>query len=455
MVEKLQEEPWKALERLIEDGRMAEIEAFFDDLPAGETAHTLAHLGEADQKRVLAALSPAEAADLIEEIPDAQAADLIEQLAPSAAADIVHELPSDAKADLLGDLEPDRAEAILAEMAPAEASQARSLTRYDDDVAGGLMVTEYLAFSRHLTVVQAIETIRANSEEYGDYQVQYLYVTDSGGRPVGVLPLRNLLLAQSNNPIGDVMIRDVLTVNVDSRLEELEAFFDHHNFLGVPVVDADGVLAGIVHRAAVEEARGERSESDFLRAQGIVTEELRSMPMWQRSRRRMAWLSVNILLNIAAASVIALYESTLAQVIALAVFLPIISDMSGCSGNQAVAVSMRELTLGLVKPGEMLRVWSKEILIGLVNGLGLGLLIAGAAWLWKGNPYLGAVVGAAMMINTVIAVSLGGTLPLILKRLQVDPALASGPILTTVTDMCGFFIVLSLAALTLPLLLGV
>jgi magnesium transporter len=114
---------------------------------------------------------------------------------------------------------------------------------------------------------------------------------------------------------------------------------------------------------------------------------------------------------------------------------------------------MRELTLGLIKPGEVLRVWLQEILVGLVNGLGLGLLIAGAAWLWKGNLYLGAVVGVAMMVNTLVAVSIGGTLPLILKRLRVDPALASGPILTTVTDMCGFFLVLSLAALMLPYLL--
>jgi magnesium transporter len=453
MAEERREDPWKALELLIEDAQPEEVEAFLESLPAGETARTLARLSEEHREWVLSAISPAEAADLIEEIPAAQAADLIEQLPPGAAAEIVSELPSDAQADLLGDLEADSAEAILAEMDPADASEARSLSRHDDDVAGGLMVTEFLAFPQRSTVAEVIEIIRANAEQYGDYQVQYLYVTDPAGRLVGVLPLRNLLLARHNDPIGDLMIRDPLTVNVDATLAELEVFFDRYGFLGVPATDANGVLVGIVHRAAVEEARGERSESDFLRTQGIMSEELRTMPMWQRSRRRMAWLSVNILLNIVAASVIALYESTLAQVIALAVFLPIISDMSGCSGNQAVAVSMRELTLGLIKPGEVLRVWLQEILVGLVNGLGLGLLIAGAAWLWKGNLYLGAVVGVAMMVNTLIAVSIGGTLPLILKRLRVDPALASGPILTTVTDMCGFFLVLSLAALMLPYLL--
>jgi magnesium transporter len=163
----------------------------------------------------------------------------------------------------------------------------------------------------------------------------------------------------------------------------------------------------------------------------------------------LSWLSINILLNILAASIIALYQDTLASVIALAVFLPIISDMSGCSGNQAVAVSMRELSLGLVQPIDAFRVWLKEIGVGLINGLVLGLLLGTAAWIWKGNTVLGIVVASAMALNTVVAVSIGGTVPLLLKRLKFDPALASGPILTTITDMCGFFFVLSFATLML------
>ncbi len=174
------------------------------------------------------------------------------------------------------------------------------------------------------------------------------------------------------------------------------------------------------------------------------------MPVSLRSRRRLSWLSVNIVLNMVAASVIAAYQDTLAAVIALAVFLPIVSDMSGCSGNQAVAVSMRELTLGILRPADVLRVWLKEASVGLINGLVLGVLLGAAAWLWKGEVWLGLVVGAALALNTVIAVSIGGTVPLLLKGLRVDPALASGPVLTTITDMCGFFLVLSFASLALP-----
>ena len=176
------------------------------------------------------------------------------------------------------------------------------------------------------------------------------------------------------------------------------------------------------------------------------------MPVLLRSRRRLAWLSINIGLNILAASIIAAYEDTLTAVIALAVFLPIVSDMSGCSGNQAVAVSMRELTLGAAVPKDVFRVWRKEAAVGIINGLALGLLLGVAAWAWKDNVVLGLVVGGALAVNTVVAVSIGGTVPLILRRLELDPAVASGPLLTTVTDMCGFFLLLGLASLVLPML---
>jgi magnesium transporter len=178
------------------------------------------------------------------------------------------------------------------------------------------------------------------------------------------------------------------------------------------------------------------------------------MPLAKRSSRRLSFLSINIVLNIVAASVIALYQDTLEKAIVLAVFLPIISDMSGCSGNQAVAVSIRELTLDLVRPRELLRVLTKESAVGMLNGLVLGMLLGGAAFLWKGNPWLGLVVGVSLAANTLVAVSFGGLVPLILRGMRIDPALASGPLLTTVTDMCGFFFVLSFATTILPRLSG-
>jgi magnesium transporter len=441
--------PWEELRELVDQQDPERVEAFLEGLPAGEAARAVGRLTEEDQEHLLTVLGPEDAADLIEEIPDAQAADMVERLPADAAAAIVQEMSSAQRADLVGDLAPAEAEAILANMEPEQAEVLRSLVSYADDTAGGIMVTEFLSFPETHTVDDVIRELRENADRYAEYDVQYVFVTDANECLTGVLRLRDLLLARRNTPIAAIMLKGPLAIGVQSTLDTLRDFFDTHAFFGVPIVDADGRLVGLVRRAAVEEALGQRAESDFRRSQGIIREELRSMPALTRSRRRLGWLSINIVLNVIAASVIAFYQETLAQVIALAVFLPIISDMSGCTGNQAVAVSMRELALGVVKPFELWYVWIKEISVGIINGLVLGLMIATVATLWKGNPYLGIVVGIAMAGNTMVAVSLGGLLPLALKRAGVDPALASGPILTTITDMCGFFFVLGLATVLL------
>ena len=241
----------------------------------------------------------------------------------------------------------------------------------------------------------------------------------------------------------------------NATLRELKDFFEDHHLFGAPVVDDAGRLVGVVLPRSVEEAENKQKTKAFLRLSGIIGgEEFRTMPLLSRSGRRLSWLSMNIVLNIIAASVIALYQDTLATAITLAVFLPMVSDMSGCSGNQAVAVSMRELSLGLVRPKELLWVLAKEAKVGIINGIVLGLLLGGVAYLWKSNPWLGLVVGGALAANTLVSVSLGGMLPLMLKRFKLDPALVSGPLLTTVTDMCGFFFVLSFATVVLDRLGG-
>jgi magnesium transporter len=272
-------------------------------------------------------------------------------------------------------------------------------------------------------------------------------VVSEGGELLGVLRLRDLLLAPKSKLLTDIMIKEPQKIRADTPLKDLKEFFKQVNYLGVPVVDTRERLVGVVLASAVREAVNRRSNQIFLQFSGIVGgEEFRTMPLFKRSSRRLSWLSINIVLNIVAASVIALYQDTLEKAIVLAVFLPIISDMSGCSGNQAVAVSIRELSLGLVRPKELLRVLGKESSIGIINGVVLGLLLGGVAFLWKGNPYLGLVVGVSLAANTLVAVSFGGLVPLFLRRAGADPALASGPLLTTITDVCGFFFVLSFAS---------
>ena len=442
-------QPWEVLEKLAEGGDTRALEEYIASIGPSEAFRAILRVDPAQQEQILTTLSPAEAADLIEEIPDEHAADLIEQLSAEEAVSILNEMESADQADVLGDMDEDDAEAIIAQMSPRHAAEVRRLIDYPEDVAGGLMSTDYLSYEEGATVRDVIDALSSRAEEHADGEI-HVYVVSSRGKLVGVLDLRDLVLSRRTTPLADIL-KSPLFVSVDAPLAALSEFFDRHSFFAVPVVDTRHRLVGVVHRRAVDEAESERAELDYLKSQGIIGgDEIRTLPVLTRARRRLSWLSLNIVLNIIAASVIAFYEDTLSAVIALAVFLPIVSDMSGCSGNQAVAVSMRELSLGIVKPFEAMRVWMQELSVGLMNGLALGFLIGLAAWLWKGNPYLGLVVGGALAANTLLAVSIGGVVPLLLKRMNVDPAVASGPILTTITDMCGFFLVLSFATMMLP-----
>jgi magnesium transporter len=422
--------------------------ALLEPLPLSAALRQLLALA-AEDRDVLLELVPTElAAALVEEAPHAAATELVERLESDRAAEIIDELDSDLQADLIGDLDADDAEAILAEMEPEDAADVRRLVEYEDDTAGGLMVAEAFQFPVTATVGAVLRGFAEEDEDFERYRGQHPYIVDAEGKPVGVVSLRGLLTAKRSSKLSAIMVAPI-TVGVDTALDDLQDLFDRHGFLGLPVVEDDGRLVGVVSRSAVDAAALERAESESLRRQGVVGDELRSMPLWLRSRRRLMWLSANIVLNVIAASVISAYEETLTAVIAIAVFLPMVSDMSGCSGNQAVGVSMRELSLGLVRVQDVARVWLKEVSVGVINGIALGILIGIVAWVWKGNPYLGLVIGLALSINTVIAVSIGGCVPLILKRFGQDPAAASGPLLTTITDMAGFFLVLSLATLFL------
>jgi magnesium transporter len=431
------------------------ISDFLSSTEPGDARRSISQLSAADQARLLESLTDEAAAGVVEDMPESQAAEMIERLSAEKAAAIVSELPSNEQADLIARLPEIEASAILDAMPAAYARGARRLLSYPSDSAGGLMITEMLSYRDDLTVGDVLDDLRANADRYRSYDVQYAYVVAERERLVGVLPLRDLLLSLPEQKLSGVMIRDPLKVRDSANLEELERFFERHPLMGLPAVDEGGALVGVVRSVDVEQAAEERSNRSFLKFMGIVGgEELRSMPLRYRSVRRLSWLTVNILLNIIAASVIALHQDTLSAVIALAVFLPIISDMSGCSGNQAVAVSMRELTLGVIRPRELWRVLRKEAAVGAINGIVLGVLLGVVGWIWKGNVWLGVVVAVSLAANTLIAVCFGGVIPLALRGCGQDPALASGPILTTITDMTGFLLVLSIAGAMLPKLIG-
>jgi len=443
--------PWERIAELMRrNASSEEIEALLDSMESDELLHAVYLLSSDDQRALLATLPPERSAALLEVISDAHAANLIESMPVGDAAPILEELASDHRVDVLAELDSHDAEAIIAELDEEDADEIRELISYAPDQAGGLMMTEFASYPMGMLVRDVIEDLTRDDVDYHLLTVHYVYVVVSKRKLKGVIRIRDLVFADPDKKIGE-LVATPLTVPPDAGLGDLENFFDEHDIAAVPVVDQRGMMHGIVRRRSLLQALADRAESDSLKAAGIIGgDELRSMPVLVRSWRRLSWLSINIVLNIIAASVIAFYEDTLTAVIALAVFLPIVSDMSGCSGNQAVAVSMRELTLGAALPRDVLRVWRKEVIVGLINGLALGTLLGFAAWVWKGNVVLGLVVGGALAVNTVVAVSIGGTVPLILKRFRLDPAVASGPLLTTVTDMCGFFLLLGLASLVLP-----
>jgi len=448
--------PWETLSQLINTENRSEVAKFIDDLSTSETARAISRLSEEEQQALFTILSPEDAADVIEDISETQAAGVVENLPSEQAAAIMEELDSDHLVDVLGEMDSDTSESILSQMEPDDAEEARTLLNYPPDSAGGLMISEFLAFQVDDTIQDVLDDLQENQTRYRNYNVQYFFVVEHDRRLAGVLRVHDLLFPARQTRLSDIMIRSPLCVSDQASLAELEIFFDEHKLLGVPVVDSDRHLVGLVLPRFVEEAISKQKTKTFLRLSGIIGgEEFRTMPLAVRSGRRLSWLSMNIVLNIIAASVIAFYQDTLAAVIALAVFLPMVSDMSGCSGNQAVAVSMRELSLGLVKPREIMWVIFKETRVGIVNGLVLGLLLGTVAFLWQDNIWLGIVVGGALAANTLVSVTLGGALPLLLKQFRVDPALVSSPILTTVTDMCGFFFVLSFAAAVLPKLTGI
>lgn len=424
-----------------------------EKLPPEETSYTISHLDDERRTAMLAMLAEAEpefAADLMEHFDDAHAAEYVSDLEPEAAAAIVDEMDSDEQADVLSEMDDQDAEAILGEMSPEEAIDARQRLLYDEDTAGGLMITEFLAYPAEQTVDTVADDLREHGDEYGEYEVRYIYSVNDERRLVGMVPMRRLVMSPRGTHIARLILEDSAAVHVDTHVDELEDLFDRIDFSAVPVVDADEKLVGVVQRAAVQEARGEAAEEDLAKFGGIVRgEELRSMPVWSRAARRLAYLLPISVLLMLSASVIHLFIEVIERVPVLAMFLPVVAGLCGSGGGQAVAVSMREISLGLIKPADLVRVMLKEASVAFVNGIVLGAFLLLIVWVWQGSFTMGIVVGGSIPLVLVAAKVTGGCVPLILRKIGLDPAMASGPVVTTVVDLVSFLAVLILATLLL------
>jgi magnesium transporter len=396
---------------------------------------------------VLHDLTPGVAGEVLERLDPERSSELLSRLRRSEAAEILEEMSPDTAVDVMEELPEARREELLRRMEPEEAAVLERLIAYPPDSAGGLMSPDVVALPEDLTVAEAIEVLRRMADEAET--LYYAYVVDRDRKLLGVLSMRDLILSSPQAPIREIMRRDVVRVPVDMDVEEVARFFDRYDFLALPVVDADGKLLGIVTFDDVIDTIREEQTEDMQRLVGVAPED-RALDPWHESlRRRLPWLLVNLLTAFAAAGVVAFFEGTIAKVTKLVIFMPIIAGQGGNAGSQTVTVVVRGMALGEVKPGEGWRIVLKEVVLGAVHGLIIGAIVASIALLWEGTPMLGVVVALAMIFNLVLAGIAGALIPLGLRFLGADPALASTIFLTTVTDICGFFFLLGLGTVLL------
>ncbi|OGR83909.1 MAG: magnesium transporter [Elusimicrobia bacterium RIFCSPLOWO2_01_FULL_64_13] len=436
----------EAIQRRIRGKDAAGVRDLLGSLHIVDASAVVSSLPPKEQKSLFALLPAREIADLIELMRTDDQVAAVSEMPNETAAKIIEEMAPDEAADVLAGIPEKRSREILSNMKPEDAQEAKLLLSYPEDSAGALMSPDAVALPEENTIEETIRAIRKSAMAQDPQRSNYVYVTSAERKLVGVLQLRDLVTHDPKIRIREIMRTGVVQVAATTERHEVARIFRQYNLAALPVTNTQGTFLGIITADDAAELIHEIATEEMLKLEGISLDESRDMPWWKISRRRVGWLSLNILLNVIAASVIAFYQDTLRAVIAIAVFLPIISDMSGCSGMQAVAVSIRDLALEKIFPKDFLKVLAKELAVGFVNGMVLGIEIGFVAYFWKGIPFLGLVVAAGLWINTILSVCIGGVVPLLLKRFRVDPAVASGPILTTVTDMMGFFIVLSLTS---------
>jgi magnesium transporter len=313
------------------------------------------------------------------------------------------------------------------------------------------MTTRFLAVRESTTAQEAIEAIRRHTEEEVE-QIFYLYVTDDDGQLRGVVPIRKLVTCPPQRPIGEVMITDPVSVPATADQEEAAQLAGKYNLLAVPVVDDGRRLVGVITVDDVIDVIKEEATEDMYRMVGLIEEEHIYTPLPTVIRRRLPWMVVNLATAFLASWVVGLFEASIQRLAVLAVFMPIVAGMGGNGGTQTLTVVTRGIALGEIDRDAGARAMLREVIIATAIGVVTGLCTAAGAYLWRGSPMLGVVLLLAMIINMVIAGLAGAAVPLLLRALRQDPALGSGVIVTTFTDVCGFLSFLGLATLLIQYL---
>ena len=374
--------------------------------------------------------------------PEVAAAMLVDH-PPDRLARLFQDLPSDDAAALLDNLPDDLSTSVIELMRQKESGEVQHLLEYDDQTAGRIMNPNVFALTEDLTVGQAIEELQRSREVE---MVFYLYVVDARRHLVGVVSLRRLLLVSPETPLKRVMTTDLISARVDTDQEEIAREVAAYNLLAIPVVDEENKLVGIITVDDVIDVIKDEATEDILRLAGVSADEHVLTGPFESWRKRLPWLGVNLVTATLAAFVVRQFQATVEEVVALAALMTIVASMGGNAATQTLTVVVRGIALGELTWSNSRRVLGKETLVAIGNGLVLGALGAGIAWWLAGNPYLGGILALAMLINLIVAAVAATLIPIALRALKIDPALASSVFITTLTDVFGFFAFLGLAA---------
>lgn len=438
----------RILRRLLASGVTSRAERLLSRVHPADLGPLFADLTPEEIRRVVELLfAQHRAAHTLRELPLELLPHVFEAVPDDRLAAVFGRLEIDDMLELAEWLPEERHDRIL-ELLPAhKREELRKQELYPAGSAGRVMTTSFLAVDEKLTAQEAIERIRALGEATD--AVLYVYVVDSGGRLEGVVPIRRLVSARPDRPCGEIMIREPVSTTVMSDQEEVAQLVARYNLLAIPVVDAEGVLLGVITVDDVIEVINEEATEDIYHLAGLDEQDRVFTPAGTSVRKRLPWQMLNLAAVFISASVVGLFEQTLDRIVALAVFMPVINGMGGNGGVQALTVVTRAMALGEIEFSSGLRAVGKELAVGLTMGLCVGAAAGAAAWLWQGNPWMGLVLALAMLVTLSVAGLLGAAVPVLLKALRQDPALGSGAIVVTATDAFGLFCFLGLGTLLL------
>jgi magnesium transporter len=428
--------------RVALDGdNLDEVASILESLKRSDQAEIFSDLSPENQQDVLPLLTPENSADILEELEDEDVLDIATRMETDRLIEIVDEMEPDEAADLLGDISAEQAEEVLSHIDGSE--EVRSLLVHPDETAGGVMTSLAVNIEEDMTVEIAIQNLRhlaPDSEE-----IYYLFVENNQKQLVGVVSLRSLVISNPDTLIKEIMDSAPLSVNVGADQEEAARIMQRYDLLALPVVDAQNKLLGMITYDDLLDVLEDEATEDIYRLGGVPREQPADVRITSAMKTRLPWLVLNLLTALISATVLSVFESTIAQVAVLAAFFPVVAGVSGSAATQTLTVTVRGLALGDIAPKEGLKALSRELLLGLVNGVSIGLIVAIITLVWKGTPLLGVVVGASTLLNMICAGIAGVLVPLLMQKLNFDPALASPILVTTTTDTLGYFFYLGLA----------